>query len=82
MKARQLAGGAAFGPDVLKVLFKAFDDAWQEIKPSVSIRPRAQEAARLHLANVILGLAKPDTRDADQLKNDALRIIRSKGRKI
>ena len=32
MKARGMIAGAAFGPDVLKVLYEAFDAAWQEIR--------------------------------------------------
>lgn len=78
MKARQLIGHAVFGPDALKVLFKAFDDAWEEIKPKVSKRAIALEAARLSLANIILSLCKEDSRDPDQLKNEALRIFRLK----
>jgi hypothetical protein len=38
MKARQLIGGAAFPPDVLKVIFEAFDDAWLEVAGDVSTR--------------------------------------------
>jgi hypothetical protein len=80
MKARQLVARATFGPDVLKVLFRAFDDAWEEIGPGVSQRANAVDAARLRLANIILSLAKADTRDADQLKIEALQIFRSKRR--
>jgi hypothetical protein len=80
MKARRFVGAASFGPDVLKVLFKAFDDAWEEIGPGVSNRANAVNAARLQLASIILKLANADTLDAGQLKNEALRIFRSKGR--
>src|SRR5262245_29322613 len=45
MKARQLIGGAAFPPDVLRVIFDAFDDAWAEVGPDVSRRVHAIEAA-------------------------------------
>jgi|SoiMethySBSTD1v2_1073268.scaffolds.fasta_scaffold251980_3 hypothetical protein len=31
MRARALIDGAAFGPDALKVIAQAFDEAWQEI---------------------------------------------------
>ena len=31
MKARQLIQGATYGPETLKVIGKAFDDAWSEI---------------------------------------------------
>jgi hypothetical protein len=38
-KARQLIGSASFGPEVLKVLFSAFDDAWAHLRrPTAPIR--------------------------------------------
>jgi hypothetical protein len=76
MKARQLIAGAAFGPEVLKVIGKAFDDAWAEVAPSVGDNPLAIYAARLRLANVILGLTTEDTSDAEQLKAVALEAYR------
>jgi hypothetical protein len=78
MKAHQLIGKASYGPDALKVIFKAFDAAWKEAKPSVSKRALALEAARLSLANIILSIAKEDSRDADQIKNEALKLFRWK----
>jgi hypothetical protein len=74
-KARQLIGSASFGPEVLKVLFSAFDDAWAHLAPTHSANPLVIEATRLKLANVILSLAQPDSKDADQIKNAALRIM-------
>jgi hypothetical protein len=75
MKARQLIGNAAQGPDALKVLFKAFDDAWEQLAPKHGDNPLAIEAARLKLANVILSLANEDRKDTEQLKAAALRIM-------
>ena len=80
MKVRQLIGGAAFGPDVLKVIGKAFDAAWTELEPSVTNRPDGIEAARLRLANIVLSLAKDDSSDAELLKNEAVRVFRLKHR--
>lgn len=31
MRARQLIDGASFGPDALKAIVEAFDQAWSEI---------------------------------------------------
>jgi len=45
VKARHLIGGAAFPPDELKVIFEAFDDAWDEVAPDVSARASAVEDA-------------------------------------
>jgi hypothetical protein len=46
VKAPQLIRSASYGPDTLNVLFKGFDDAWNEIRPSVSDDAMAAEAAR------------------------------------
>lgn len=72
MKARQLFGSGSFRPDQLKVLYKAFDDAWDVIAPSVSSRAAAVEAARMKLANVILSLAQSGNWDAEQIKDAAV----------
>jgi len=57
MQPRQIARPASFGPDELRVIFKAFDDAWSEIAPKVGTDPDAVEAARMVLATIVLGLA-------------------------
>lgn len=77
MKARQLIGGASYGPDELKVLFKAFDDAWEGLAARVGDDPQAIEAARLKLANVVLGLAAYGGNDAERIKWAALQIMGS-----
>lgn len=58
MKARNLLSGATYGPERLKLIYQAFDDAWQAIEPLVDKAPLAHEAARLKLANLILEVAK------------------------
>ena len=78
MKARQLIGHAAFGPDVLKVIGQAFDEAWAAVEPSVGSNPLSVEAARLRLANIVLTLADEDTRNAEPLKRAAIRIFELK----
>ena len=78
MKARRIVGGATFAPDVLKVISRAFDEAWAEIAPSVSKRALAIEAARLTLANIVLSLARDDTRDPEPIKTEAVRLFRLK----
>ena len=45
VKARQLIKGAVYDPAALKVIYKAFDDAWDQIAPAVSGRADALEAA-------------------------------------
>ncbi len=60
MKARDAIGLSAYGPERLKQIYRAFDQAWEAIKPLIDNTPLAQEAARLTLANTILSLAKSD----------------------
>ena len=62
MKARKLLSGSAYGPERLKAIYRAFDEAWAAIKPIVEDTPLAHEAARLKLANMILTVAHDDNR--------------------
>jgi hypothetical protein len=75
MRALQSISSASYGPDELKSLFKAFDEAWEVIAPTTSGRAGAIEATRMKLANVILGLASGGERDGDVLKSAAIQIM-------
>ena len=76
MKARELIRNASYGPEQLKVLFTAFDQAWESMAADVGTEPVAVEAARLKLANVILRLGD-QAKDPDWLENAALQIMRA-----
>ena len=71
-KARQLIDGASFGPDTLKAIGQAFDEAWQEIAGNFGDDPPDIERARLRLANAVLSIADEDTRNVQVLKRAAL----------
>lgn len=73
MKARQLIASAAYTPDQLKVVGKAFENAWEQVAPLVSKRPETIEAARLKLAAIVLSLTKDGSRDAQQLEDAAVK---------
>jgi hypothetical protein len=75
MKARALIDGAAFGPDALKVVCQAFDDAWREIEGNFGNDPRDIEVARLKLANAVMSVADEDSRDVAAVKNGALQAM-------
>ena len=75
MKARNLIESATFGPDALKVIGKAFDDAWSEMAPQFSESGLKSHSARLRLARAVLSFASEDSRDSDELKNAALQIV-------
>ena len=78
MKARQLIANGSYGPDQLKALGKAFDDAWGRLAPTVSGRPNGIEAARLKLADVVLSLAKNGNFDPQWLADTAVQLMRSR----
>jgi hypothetical protein len=73
MKARQVLADAAFSPDTLKVLSRAFDDAWDQIAPGTGAE--TIEADRLKLANIILTLARTGNRDARHFTDAAVRVM-------
>ena len=56
----------------MKALGKAFEDPWACIAPSVSTRAKADGAARLTLADIILGLAKAGNFDPQKLADAAV----------
>src|SRR5262249_53755700 len=72
MKARQAIGGATFPPDELKVLFRAFDAAWNEVAGDVSTRAGAIDAARLRLATIVLSLAKSGPVELSRITTEAI----------
>jgi hypothetical protein len=75
VKARALIGGASYDPDTLKVLYQAFDDAWEQIAPEVADRSAATYAARMKLAETILGLARNGARDVQALTDAAVQTM-------
>src|SRR6478672_9312314 len=73
MKARQLIDGASYGPEALKAMGQAFDEAWLNIAGNFSDDSRDIEKARLRLANALLSVADEDSRDVEALQRGALR---------
>ncbi|MFZ1103719.1 MAG: hypothetical protein WAN86_12905 [Hyphomicrobiaceae bacterium] len=77
MPARKLIESASFGPETLKILFQAFDEAWAVLAPRYGNDAPAIEAARTRLANILLSLAREDSRDVGLLRDAALRCYRA-----
>jgi hypothetical protein len=71
MEGRKLFDRAAFGPDTLKVMGQAFDEAWSSIAGNFG--EDQVLAARMKLANIILAIATDDNRDVAALAAMALR---------
>lgn len=67
--------GATYGPDALKAITTAFDDAWAIISPAVNIDPDEADGVKLQLANAILSLANEDSTDARVLRDTALQML-------
>jgi hypothetical protein len=80
MKARQLIGGAVYPPDILHVMFAAFDDAWTDVAPEISGRPEAIDGARLSLATIVLSLSSAGHLDRHDLKTAAVLAFKMKHR--
>ena len=75
MRARKMLVDAAFGPDALKVITRAFEEAWASIADQYTT-PDQIEAARVRLANVMLSIASDGSRDVEVLKHAALQVLR------
>jgi hypothetical protein len=75
VKARHLIDRASYGPETLKAMGQAFDEAWREIAGNFGSDPTEIEAVRLKLADALLSVAAEDSRDVDALKNGALQAM-------
>jgi hypothetical protein len=66
--------GASFGPDALKVITQAFDEAWASIADQYQT-PDQVEAARIRLAQAMLAVSNEETRDVELLKRAGLQVM-------
>ena len=57
-KPRRQIDGAAFGPETVKALGHAFDQAWAEIAGNFGTSPIQIENARLRLAEAMLSMGR------------------------
>jgi hypothetical protein len=74
MEARRLIDSESFGPDTLRVLSQAFDEAWADIEGNFGC-DQTREAARVKLATALLSIASDDSRDVESLKKAALEAM-------
>jgi hypothetical protein len=74
LKARELFDTGVVGPEALKVIAQAYDEAWASIAGNFDENPLTVQAARLKLANAVLAEAKANGhRDVE--KNAALQAM-------
>jgi regulator of protease activity HflC (stomatin/prohibitin superfamily) len=72
MKARALIDEAPFGPETVKAIGKAFDQACARINKIFDEDPNGAEVARIRLAKAILSGATDGNTDVEDLKNRAI----------
>ena len=72
MKARAMLGSTIFEPHQLRVVQKAFDDAWEVVALQVSARPEAIEAARMKLAELVIDLARNGEPNSQAISDTAV----------
>ena len=72
IRARQLIDEASYGPEALKAIGRAFDEAWVQIAGNFGDDPIDIEKARIRLARALLSVADDDSRDVRVLTQAAL----------
>ena len=77
MRAHQLIAGASFGPDAVKVIGEAFDQAWAQIEGNFGRDSSDTERARYRLACAVLSVASENSRNVSELKKAALEAMAS-----
>ena len=73
MKALNLIEGAAYGPEAVKAMTTAFDEAWKVVAGNFD--SDTTEAARVRLAKALLSVAWEESRDVEALKLGALQAM-------
>ena len=71
MQARRLIEDASFGPETLKAISQAFEEAWLVVGGNFGAD--TTEAGRLRLATALLSVAREGGRDVEVLKRSALK---------
>jgi hypothetical protein len=75
MNASRLTRNCSYGPDRLKVLFQAFDEAWEDVAGNFGGNVLAIQAVRLKLANIILQVDRNGGDDPKKIKDVALETM-------
>jgi len=71
----QRIGDAVFGPEAVKAMGLAFDQAWAQIAGNFGASPLEIECARLRLAEAMLSVTAEDSTDVAALKDGALQAM-------
>ena len=76
MRARRIIEGAAFGPEVLKLVTQAFDEAWDVVAHKFTADE--QDHARAELAEAVMNVAREDSAEVERVREAALRAMQLK----
>ncbi len=71
----RLPPDSAFGPETIRLLTSAFEEAWQAIDQSARVGPDV-DAARDKLAKLIIAAAQGGERNPIKLRDDAIAFFR------
>lgn len=80
MRDHSAMAGVSFGPEALKVMGQAFDEAWLTIADNFGADPGEIASARWRLAEALLSVAGEGCRDVAALKTRALQAMALTGR--
>lgn len=75
MPLRKLVEGGSFAPEILAVIYAAFDLAWSDIAAEYGDDPARIEFARTRLAHAVLSAADSENEDPIRLKDAALVVL-------
>ena len=75
MEANPMFQGTTYDPETLRVLLRAYDEAWNDIQGMLGAAPLDAAALRSSLAKRITSAADKGKRDPRRLKLIALRAI-------
>lgn len=76
MDPHRIIQGAAFGPEVLKVVAQAYDQAWAAV--ANKFMPNEHEQARADLAEAVMNVARDDSADVERVRDAGLRAMQLK----
>jgi hypothetical protein len=78
MSARVPSENAVFDPEQLGTLYRAFDAAWEVVKPQYADNEQSTEVGRLRLANAVLVAYRGGVSEPAALTDAAVQMMRER----
>lgn len=73
MRERRMSDGISFAPETQHVFRQAFDEAWEHIADKFAAAEI--HAARDHLAEAVMSIAREDSADVARIREAAIRAM-------